>query len=367
MYVVCPHCGFRQRAADSWKTYTCKRCRHRNSIIRTPGTGRTPSKAFRPTVPVPPPMPGRAAPPVTRGSSGAPSRRRGGRRVGWWILGFTGIVVVIAALSRAGSSDRPAAEEAGGLARASSAPAPHAPTTSPDSPKLPSTKPTGHPTPTRSEVRHSPHAKVERPAVACPAKALLGVYHPDRLVVLGSCRWYSGIVTDVRREPDGDYHVDVAPDRGDARYLNGGNARQQSGSLVTEIMPGQHFSLPSVGDHVAVFGTWVYDSDHGWDEIHPIWAIQYGSGGVVRSLPPATPRFGGEGGRPSPSPRTSPSGSSSNCTPGYSPCLPEGPSDYDCYGGSGNGPAYTEPGVTYRVTGPDPYGLDADGDGLGCE
>jgi hypothetical protein len=56
-----------------------------------------------------------------------------------------------------------------------------------------------------------------------------------------------------------------------------------------------------------------------------------------------------------------------NCTPGYSPCLPEGPSDYDCYGGSGNGPAYTKPGVTYHVTGSDPYDLDADGDGLGCE
>jgi len=57
----------------------------------------------------------------------------------------------------------------------------------------------------------------------------------------------------------------------------------------------------------------------------------------------------------------------SNCTPGYSPCLRMGPSDYDCYGGSGNGPAYTQPGVTYQVTGSDPYGLDADGDGYGCE
>jgi resuscitation-promoting factor RpfB len=56
----------------------------------------------------------------------------------------------------------------------------------------------------------------------------------------------------------------------------------------------------------------------------------------------------------------------SNCTPGYSPCLPPA-SDYDCAGGSGNGPAYTEPGVTYHVTGYDPYGLDADNDGYGCE
>ena len=60
-------------------------------------------------------------------------------------------------------------------------------------------------------------------------------------------------------------------------------------------------------------------------------------------------------------------GSGSNCTPGYSPCLPNhGYADYDCGAGSGNGPYYTTPGVTYRVTGSDPYGLDADGDGYGC-
>ncbi len=57
-----------------------------------------------------------------------------------------------------------------------------------------------------------------------------------------------------------------------------------------------------------------------------------------------------------------------DCTPGYSPCLAyHGGADYDCAGGSGNGPYYTKPGVTYRVTGSDPYGLDADNDGYGCE
>ena len=60
-------------------------------------------------------------------------------------------------------------------------------------------------------------------------------------------------------------------------------------------------------------------------------------------------------------------GGGEGCTAGYSPCLPLGPSDYDCYGGGGDGPAYTEPGVTYDVTGSNPYGLDADNDGRGCE
>jgi len=55
------------------------------------------------------------------------------------------------------------------------------------------------------------------------------------------------------------------------------------------------------------------------------------------------------------------------CTPGYSPCLVlHNWEDYDCYGGDGNGPWFTDPGVTYRVTGNDPYGLDGDNDGYGC-
>jgi len=61
-------------------------------------------------------------------------------------------------------------------------------------------------------------------------------------------------------------------------------------------------------------------------------------------------------------------GGGGNCTPGYSPCLVNhGGADYDCAGGGGNGPFYTVPGVVYRVTGSDPYGLDGDDDGFGCE
>ena len=56
-----------------------------------------------------------------------------------------------------------------------------------------------------------------------------------------------------------------------------------------------------------------------------------------------------------------------SCTPGYSPCIANKRSDVDCWGGSGNGPRYTKPYVTYRVTGSDRYGLDADHDGKGCE
>jgi beta-lactam-binding protein with PASTA domain len=54
----------------------------------------------------------------------------------------------------------------------------------------------------------------------------------------------------------------------------------------------------------------------------------------------------------------------SSCSTGYRPCLPPA-SDYDCAGGSGDGPAYAN-GPIY-VTGSDPYDLDSEGDGIACE
>lgn len=55
----------------------------------------------------------------------------------------------------------------------------------------------------------------------------------------------------------------------------------------------------------------------------------------------------------------------SECDPNYAgACLDPSVYDYDCAGGSGDGPDYTGP-VT--VVGEDHYGLDSDGDGSGCE
>lgn len=53
------------------------------------------------------------------------------------------------------------------------------------------------------------------------------------------------------------------------------------------------------------------------------------------------------------------------CHPSYKgACLKPNASDYDCRGGSGDGPYYT--GVV-RVVGPDVFRLDTDHDGWGCE
>lgn len=57
--------------------------------------------------------------------------------------------------------------------------------------------------------------------------------------------------------------------------------------------------------------------------------------------------------------------SASSCDPNYTgACLDPTASDYDCEGGSGDGPYYT--GIV-TVTGEDRHGLDSDSDGVGCE
>jgi len=66
---------------------------------------------------------------------------------------------------------------------------------------------------------------------------------------------------------------------------------------------------------------------------------------TIATVPPAAPR--------------------QSCDPNYSgACVPIA-SDVDCAGGKGNGPAYVR-GPVY-VVGTDIYGLDGDGDGVGCE
>ena len=70
---------------------------------------------------------------------------------------------------------------------------------------------------------------------------------------------------------------------------------------------------------------------------------------------------------PSPNPApSSPAPRPSSCDPSYKgACLKPNVSDYDCAGGSGDGPYYVQGPIT--VVGDDHYGLDRDGDGIACE
>jgi hypothetical protein len=66
---------------------------------------------------------------------------------------------------------------------------------------------------------------------------------------------------------------------------------------------------------------------------------------------------------PPPPPPTAPP---KNCDPAYPDrCLQDGIGDWDCAGGTGNGPNYVDGPLT--VLAPDPFDLDRNHDGVGCE
>jgi hypothetical protein len=119
-----------------------------------------------------------------------------------------------------------------------------------------------------------------------------GVHNPDRLQVLDPCKHAEGIVVDVAHEDDGDYHVWFRPDAGYEYLLNPNNHFQARPAMLAEITPDCPAStnppnaqsaarcpktslpIPKLGDHIAIDGPWVLDTDHGWREVHPVESIQ---------------------------------------------------------------------------------------------
>jgi hypothetical protein len=128
------------------------------------------------------------------------------------------------------------------------------------------------------------------PAAGCDPSLWKHIYHSYRLEILNPCIQATGTVDAIRREADGDLHVLVHLDAGQA-LTNEVNDQDQHGGLVVEPVcvhpPTQTDAKPScegfvdhsgmtgirVGDHVAVLGAWVLDHEHGWNEIHPVTRI----------------------------------------------------------------------------------------------
>jgi len=150
-------------------------------------------------------------------------------------------------------------------------------------------------------------------SIGCSADPHAHVYSPDRLRLLAPCVELAGTIELERAEPDGDYHVRLHLDPGQTcaglPCLDADNLSQQAGDLVLEpacenpitqadamaACQGYHnpLVLPPVGSHVKVMGPFVLDTDHGWNEIHPLESVAV--------LPAPTPVES-----PSPSTTTSP-------------------------------------------------------------
>jgi hypothetical protein len=109
--------------------------------------------------------------------------------------------------------------------------------------------------------------------------------------VLSACKHAAGTVTLVRHEPDGDLHIDVLLDAAYRGLLAPANYSKQHGDLVVEFMArdGGHLPEPRVGDRISLTGAWVDDTQHSWNELHPVWAVSLNGGRTHTS----GPRYGG--------------------------------------------------------------------------
>jgi len=119
------------------------------------------------------------------------------------------------------------------------------------------------------------------------------VYNAYRLKEINSdsiCMSVSGYINSMAQEADGDVHVRLDVDKQYKGMLNSANINDEYGTLVCEPVCYYAVSqsdaksscldftnkvkLPNVGQHVIITGKYVYDSDHGWNELHPVTSIE---------------------------------------------------------------------------------------------
>ncbi len=137
-------------------------------------------------------------------------------------------------------------------------------------------------------------AAAAKPFVATGCDPLLWdhVYHLQRLQVVEKCISVTGTIHHVKKEADGDDHIQLTLDSQFAGLLNDRNKTAQANSLVVEpVCQGtvtqadaqaacrdfhSTVEVPKQGSHVRVFGSYVFDSEanHGWMEIHPVTIIE---------------------------------------------------------------------------------------------
>jgi hypothetical protein len=126
--------------------------------------------------------------------------------------------------------------------------------------------------------------------IKCDPTLWQHVYNPQRLQVIKPCMAVSGYIEKYRIEKDGDYHIQFRLDPQFSSLLNDKNMSAQNGDLVIEPICAnpvvqadaqdackgfsQSFRTPSsTSQHLVVIGSYVLDTHHGWNEIHPVSAI----------------------------------------------------------------------------------------------
>ena len=127
-------------------------------------------------------------------------------------------------------------------------------------------------------------------ASGCDAALWNHVYRRTRLRIVEGCIAVTGTIRNIKRESDGDDHIQLAVDPEFSKLLNERNKTAQGNSLVLEpvcqgpvTLAEAHaacrdfhspVSVPAAGDKVRVVGAYVLDTESGWMEIHPVSSIE---------------------------------------------------------------------------------------------
>jgi len=131
-----------------------------------------------------------------------------------------------------------------------------------------------------------------RAAVAsgCNAELWDHVYHRARLHIVHSCIAVTGTIRHIKREADGDDHIQLVVDPEFSKLLNERNKTAQGDTLIIEptcqgpvTLEAAHAAcrdfhspveVPKAGAKVRVVGSYVLDIPQGWMEIHPVSSIE---------------------------------------------------------------------------------------------
>jgi hypothetical protein len=127
-------------------------------------------------------------------------------------------------------------------------------------------------------------------ASGCNAELWDHVYRKTRLHIVEGCIAVTGTIRHIKREADGDKHIQLAVDPEFAKLLNERNKTAQGNTLILEpICQGpvtqedaqaacrdfhSAVEVPKAGSKVRVVGSYVLDSPQGWMEIHPVSSIE---------------------------------------------------------------------------------------------
>ena len=138
------------------------------------------------------------------------------------------------------------------------------------------------------EIKATAHAAV---TTGCDDSLWKHVYHPARLQVVEKCIEVTGTIHHLKREADGDEHIQVRVDPPFDKLLNARNISIQAGCLVVEpvcedpvtqadaVAACKDFHSPvrrpTNNERVRIRGSFILDTEpnHGWTEIHPVTSI----------------------------------------------------------------------------------------------